>query len=335
MGSDLKLKRLATINEDDFTKLLHEVGDSRMQDFLQSILIGFVEEPSAYFIIGENYNDMEANQRIYEFMNDASLEEYMDEVCNDTSYIGEMLCDEFADECEELEIDTSDTDTIGNDAYIYATEHCFGQLENEWEEARNRFMIQNDQMPGFNSAGTYLEEQTDTSYDDIGDEADENEYNEIDTADELLDLDDRIGCTTRMNDTIDYDNRDNAFVYIDGQILEGDHGETHSQIVNHYLRDEGKQTITDDYDTRFTNSRPTVKQVQRSLNAEVVAFGHFYNDMAFVENTIGCDVQEVKQALQQDYDCAKIYHYIRNGNGEFVTRIASKHNKLRAICVQI
>jgi 6-pyruvoyl-tetrahydropterin synthase len=94
-------------------------------------------------------------------------------------------------------------------------------------------------------------------------------------ANELCNIDDSIGEESEIIDTIDFDNRDAAFVDLDGEILVSDNGMTHAQLINEYLKE---------YDEELNDGwyRPDVEEIENKSGAERVAFGHIVNDNVWI-----------------------------------------------------
>ena len=141
------------------------------------------------------------------------------------------------------------------------------------------------------------------------------------TLDEIVESDDKVGDVFKVDD-MDYETRDTAFIYIDGEIIESYNGESHSQLLQRYLEENEKTVPQDLYDRdQYKGSRPSVKQTKRMTGAEDVAFGHIKDDCAFIEVISGgATLDDVANACKKDY--SKVYQY----DGERIKRVASSKN---------
>ena len=295
---------LSRINEHDFTVWC--------EDFVES----YIDSMEEWFYV--DAHDTEANQNLYNNIRDLTLEEYLNDFV-DTDSLGEQIVDAFDNNFEE-EIDVDNS--FGNDAYIWITENIVNDKEDMFERALKKFLMKNAKVPGFNTNGDDYIDDIPEEYQSISDEDVDNDEQDVS---DLIDLDDDIGEMSIFKDDVDYQGeRDKAFMYFGGKIIYSEPGETHSQLMNHWLVEQGKETITDDYDTQFAGSRPTKKQVETATDSEGVAYGSIAGDIAFIEVTEGCDPEDVVKALQKEGKYSKIYNYIRNGNGEYVARMAYK-----------
>ena len=117
------------------------------------------------------------------------------------------------------------------------------------------------------------------------------EDNSVDDWSDLAEVDDKIGEQTNVEFGIrlDYDTRDGAFVYIDGDVAYGEGGEPHALILEKYLEDVGKgDMIPEDLDD--------------------IAFGHIVDNMAFVEVLeTGANEDDVAKACKKQLKVDKVY----------------------------
>ena len=123
---------------------------------------------------------------------------------------------------------------------------------------------------------------------------------------------------------MDYGNRDGAFVYIDGKIISGYNGETHTELVMNYI-DKHKDEFNTDIDTngitRITDSK------MDDVGFNDYAFGHLYYDMAFIDSYSGSiDISDVASQCKKKLSIDKVY-YLDTTN-DSVTRLA-KYKKFK------
>ena len=138
--------------------------------------------------------------------------------------------------------------------------------------------------------------------------------------DDLHDYGDSVGDTTKIKDRqhMDYGNREGAFVYIDGKIISGYNGETHTELVVNYI-DKHKDEFDTDIDTngitRLTDSK------MEDVGFNDYAFGHLYYDMAFIDSYSGSiDISDVASQCKKKLSIDKVY-YLDTKN-DSVTRLA-------------
>lgn len=133
-------------------------------------------------------------------------------------------------------------------------------------------------------------------------------YKNLADVNSLCDIDDNIGEDTEIEGRVDYDNRDAAFVDIDGQILVSDEGESHAQLVNKYLDSIGGDELNDDW------YRPDVEEIEeKSDGGRAVAFGHIVNDNVWIieDGTLtDISVEDVVSDIKASgKEYTKIYSY--------------------------
>lgn len=286
----------------NFDEFLKTCDKNKLDKLVNDIILQKISDINEYFYIS---NDVNFNKELYNnIKEDYELYDYLIEM--DPESFGYELQEAF-----DLDEDFSD------DFHAYVADHC-EKFEDKFESALKKFIAKHANEPGFNTYGEEYIDEVDYDYVDFS--ADETIKDPL----MLIDKDDKIGDSFEILEDIDYMTREKAFMYLDGKIIEGEEGWSHSQIINHYLKDNGQDTISDDYDEKMENSRPLVKQVKEFTGAEHVGFGHIANDMAFIETVQNCNVDDVKKALQEEYDFKKIYMYVRNNYNSYVQRLAKR-----------
>jgi hypothetical protein len=138
---------------------------------------------------------------------------------------------------------------------------------------------------------------------------------------ELQELDDSIGEESRMLDEIDYDNRNAAFMDLDGDILISKPEETHAQLINRYLKEhsEGKE-LDDDF------CRPTSNEVEETCNVDRIAFGHIIGYIWIID-TYSISNMSVDEVISDIKDSGKTFSkiYSLNQSGGKVKRLARRN----------
>ena len=296
------------MNFDDFLKTCDK---DKLNKLVEQIITEKISNIDDYFYISED--DANFNQRLYNnIKEDYKLYDYLTEM--DPEIFGYKLQEAF-----DLD-ETSDLDeNFLNDFQAYVADNC-EKFEDKFKYALRKFIARHADDPGFNTYGDEYVDDTDYDYVDFF--ADEK----IKDPTELIDKNDKIGDSFEILEDIDYKTREKAFMYLDGKIIEGENGWSHSQVINHYLKDNDQDTISDDYDEKLEFSRPLVKQVKEFTGAEHVGFGHIVDDMAFIETVQNCNVNDVKEALQENYNFKKIYMYVKNNYGSYLQRLAKRLN---------
>ena len=138
--------------------------------------------------------------------------------------------------------------------------------------------------------------------------------------DDISVIKDDIGNSGNISDYIDIGARDNCFVYINGNIVIGkSKNDIHQDLIIRYMLDNNiepqnnfdpRMRTVDDLGGAFDNTTP-------------VAFGHIYDNMAFIETYENCTVEEVKNAVKT-YNFTKVYAYDRFSKGNVIQRLAKK-----------
>ena len=236
------------------------------------------------------------------------LEEYtFEDYCNDIDT--ESLKSEYEDNWDSYVAD----DDLNYDVYSFDWDNITSDL---WELASENSELEDlyDSI-----VENYIAKIPNTDYTESIDD-DEEDSHDVKSLDEVAESDDKVGDVFSLDDArIDYDTRDSAFIYIDGEIVESDNGETHSQLLQRYL-EENDKNVPQDLRNRdqYRGSRPSVQQTKKMTNADDVAFGHIVDDCAFIEVISGgATLDDVANACKKDY--SKVYQY----DGENIKRVAS------------
>lgn len=131
---------------------------------------------------------------------------------------------------------------------------------------------------------------------------------------EINDINDKIGDSLKILKYPDFDNRDSAFVDIDGEVLISNKGQTHGQLIQEWL---------DTFDKKLENGwyRPEDNEIKELINAKYTAFGHIINDCIIIEEATLNDTsieQVISDIKENDIDYNKIYDLF----GREITRVA-------------
>lgn len=124
--------------------------------------------------------------------------------------------------------------------------------------------------------------------------------------------DDSIGDTIVVPDniaSIDIVSRDIAFVYIDGEVLIGNAGESHGELLSRITGNE------------YGFFRPDDWEIQEQEEAKEVIFGHIVGDIAFLEVFGVQDINAVAETIKKETGVSKVYSTYTNLNKE-ITRLA-------------
>jgi len=154
--------------------------------------------------------------------------------------------------------------------------------------------------------GCKIVEVTENNYDQIcQSDRDFNQAFNTLFANEVIDVDDKIGDESVLSREIEYDTRDNCFVYINGELILGDNAaSTHGKVIEKYLKSKN---------IKFENSeaygRPSKNDIEEYMPINKLGFGHISNGVAFIETDTldGCNVNEIVNALRGKVQ--KIYTY--------------------------
>lgn len=310
---DDEIEEVVCENVEDLKKYISDIEDYACSPYEFSSDY-FPEMFESYFPVSDS--NYEQNSDVYNQIGNFDFDDY----CNDIDH--ESLKESYKDNFESY-VDDSDVvfdtysfdwDNIEDELWAMASENS--DIESDFEEAKQQYIEKCEDMPGFNTNG---------------DDGNEEEYMEEDESEGDIDLqdvaemEDSVGDTHTMTDKVDYDTRDKAFVYIDGEIYEGNNGETHSNIVQRVLQESGNEDkVTDKMKSgQINNSRPSQTQMKRLFGTEEIAFGHVVDDCAFIEVlSNGATIDEVANACEKDYD--KVYQFSQNQG--LIKRVASKQS---------
>lgn len=137
--------------------------------------------------------------------------------------------------------------------------------------------------------------------------------------DDIASIEDKIGDSFNIRDIIDIGNRDNCFIYINGDIIIGkSKSDIHQDLVVRYMLDKDIQP-GDNFNPRMR----TVDDLGGAFDASTpIAFGHIYDNIAYIETCENCTIEEVKNALNGRFN--KIYAYDRFDNGGVIQRVAKQ-----------
>lgn len=287
--------------------------DSDFNEFLNSPYCitegGIRDELEAFY--PTRSGDDEMNETAYEGLSNLDVDDYIDCITNN-----DLLLDEYenwlSDYNTEDELDVS-SDCVSEMAGELTSKT---DIEENFDNALNSYM-------------SYCERH----YSSFGEEDDDInidlEYNEednsVDDWSDLAEVDDKIGEQTNVEDgrTLDYDTRDGAFVYIDGDVAYGEEGKTHGQILADYMEEHGNEDMIpeDLKGDDIAGSRPTQSRMRRLVDTDNVAFGHIVDNMAFVEVLeTGANEDDVVKACKKQLKVDKVY-FLDNDN-HIVKRLA-------------
>ena len=132
---------------------------------------------------------------------------------------------------------------------------------------------------------------------------------------DLKDKDDSIGEQTKLPDdaaAIDVDSRDEAFIYINGEIKFGSGSTTHGQLVNEFF--------DNDDDLFYRND--AVDTINKNSKDEAFGFGHIIDNVAIIDNTENCTMQDVADALIDTKPSISKIYFCQDES--ILTRIAKK-----------
>ncbi len=281
---------------------LKDYLDSDYKDFINSAYS--ITEDGIYDTLAELFPtasiDYDLNQAAYEGVKNINSEEYLDGIINSDVLVSEYnsWLDDYDSE-DELSITDNCVSEIADDI---PSETYF---EEEFDRAKDIYMEENERLYGFGEENQ--DETLELDYDE--------KSASVDTWSDLSELDDNIGDTTEVDSTedLDYDTRDAAFIYIAGDCIKGDSGETHAQILEKYLEDVGKgDRIPKDFegDGDIVRSRPSQARMERLTGTKDIAFGHIVDNMAFIEVLeSGANEDDVAKACVKQLGVDKAYFY--------------------------
>ena len=135
--------------------------------------------------------------------------------------------------------------------------------------------------------------------------------------DEVSDIDDSIGDIYELNEKLDYDTRESAFVDIDGTILISDKGKSHAQLIQDYI----DKTLNEDIKLEKEWYRPSEEEVQEILKNKYTAFGHVFDDNIFIE-TLWLENTSIDEIINDINNAGVDYNKIYEYANEEITRVA-------------
>jgi len=224
--------------------------------------------------------------------------------------------------CDDIDLDSLKEQYINN----------FSRISNsdaddfDWDVLTDELLdisVNNKNLENaFNDIVNTVYEEWEAESNGLGDNVnkiDNKNVKDLLSAYDMFDVDDKVNDVYALDARLDYNSRDNAFIYLDGEIIEGTTGESHSQILQDYLN-ENDIDVPDDmkYNDPYYKSRPGVNRVKRLTNSDDVAFGHIINDCAFIETLSGNVTPEEVSKACTDYE--KTYQY--DPDNVLVKRIA-------------
>ena len=296
---------------------------SEAKDYLGSDFNEFLNSP--YCITEEGIRDEleeiyptrsgddEMNETAYEGLSNLDVNDYIDGITNN-----DLLLDEYenwlSDYNAEDELDVS-SDCVSEMAGELTSKT---DIEENFDKALNSYVSYCERH--YSGLG-FGEEDDDITLDLEYNEED----NSVDDWSDLAEVDDKIGEQTNVKygPILDYDTRDGAFVYIDGDVAYGEAGKTHGQILADYMEEHGNEDMIpeDLKGDDIAGSRPTQSRMRRLVDTNNVAFGHIVDNMAFVEVLeTGANEDDVAKACKKQLKVDKVY-FLDNGN-DIVKRLA-------------
>ena len=148
----------------------------------------------------------------------------------------------------------------------------------------------------------------------------------IENGKELHDIKDDIGDRHNIQFGYDFEDRDYAFIYLDGEIIKGKSGQTHAQILENYMKQIDKEEdIPEDYKEDGGNidgSRPSTYRLKRLVNTENNAYGNVIDNVALIEVLENVSEQEVANVCKKQLKVDKVYMVSRNSKTDVVKRLA-------------
>ena len=296
---------------------------SEAKDYLGSDFNEFLNSP--YCITEEGIRDEleefyptrsgddEMNETAYEGLSNLDVNDYIDGITNN-----DLLLDEYenwlSDYNTEDELDVS-SDCVSEMAGELTSKT---DIEENFDKALNSYVSYCERH--YSGLGFGEEDDDITLYLEYNEED-----NSVDDWSDLAEVDDKIGEQTNVKygPILDYDTRDGAFVYIDGDVAYGEAGKTHGQILADYMEEHGNEDMIpeDLKGDDIAGSRPTQSRMRRLVDTNNVAFGHIVDNMAFVEVLeTGANEDDVAKACKKQLKVDKVY-FLDNGN-DIVKRLA-------------
>jgi len=292
-------------NIDEAKKYL---GEKNLKEWASSIYIFEKQKINDYLKSTYPISDweMDKNSKMYNSLKKLSIDEYTDSI-DPASFSNDYKhnLNEFIKDGDE--IGNINFDDISYDLFDIGMENS----QDIFDKCVSDYLIKNERAFGFNTNGRFDEQN----------QIEESAEEKIDDLNDFYELDDNIGDIIALPKRIDYDNRDAALIYLDGEVLESHDDETHAQILQHYLEDEGREDEIpqDIIDNPRDGSRPSLNRMKRLVGTEEVAFGHVVNDCAFIEELAnGANINDVANTCKDEY--SKVYQY--DGRNRLVKRVA-------------
>lgn len=280
--------------------------DSDFNEFLNSpycITEGGIRDELEAFYPTRNGDD-EMNETAYEGLSNLDVDDYIDCITNN-----DLLLDEYENWLSNY--NTEDELDVSSD--------CVSEMAGELTSKTD---IEENFDNALNSYMSYCERHCSCFGEEDDDINIDLEYNEednsVDDWSDLAEVDDKVGEQTNVEygRTLDYDTRDGAFVYIDGDVAYGEEGKTHGQILADYMEELGNEDMIpeDLKGDDIARSRPTQSRMRRLVDTDNVAFGHIVDNMAFVEVLeTGANEDDVAKACKKQLKVDKVY-FLDNDN---------------------
>jgi hypothetical protein len=138
---------------------------------------------------------------------------------------------------------------------------------------------------------------------------------------EINNINDTVGDSSKILKHPDFDNRDFSFVDIDDEVLLSNKGKTHGQLIQEWL---------DTFDKELKDGwyRPKDTEIKELTNANYTVFGHAINNCIIIEDATLNDVS-IEQVISDIKENNINYDKIYNLFGREVTRVAKIVNILR------
>lgn len=198
-------------------------------------------------------------------------------------------------------------------------------INNNFDEIFNRFFnklnidFNGDKKELFNKLNIDLNELIDYVYSFLDNRwniidkliEDNDILNNVIDIDKISTLEDKIGDTNSISKRIDFNNRDNAFIDIDGEILISNKNQTHGQMIQEYINT-----------SKSSSFRPSINTMDEFSN-NYYAFGHILDGNIFIE-TYTLDSTSIDRIISDiessGINYEKIYEY--NAHNCEISRIA-------------
>lgn len=144
-------------------------------------------------------------------------------------------------------------------------------------------------------------------------------YKKVETAEEMVNVDDSIGESTECYENIDLGSRDGNFIIINGEVITGNNNATHSELINEYIDEYLHEDIDEEVgDCKVRN----LNLFEQLSNDTPIAFGHIVSNMAFIETCENYAVEDAVAILKEKCSFKKIYDY--DADESIITRLAKR-----------